>query len=148
MSSVEVSSESAAGTPPVRAGEFKLEAVVLPVADVDRAKGFYEGLGWRLDADFSPDEDYRIVQLTPPGSACSIQFGTNVTSVAPGSVQSLYLIVADIDAARDELNARGAQVGEVFHEGSPGSRFHEAGRATGPSPRRRQLLLVRHLQRS
>jgi len=133
-SSVQVNGESAADTPPVKAGEFKLEAVVLPVADVDRAKSFYEGLGWRLDADFSPAEDYRIVQLTPPGSACSIQFGTNVTSAALGSVQSLYLIVADIETARDELDARGAQVSEVFHEGSPGARFHEDGHAAGPSP--------------
>ena len=134
MSSVEVSDGGVAAAPVVKAGEFKLEAVVLPVADVDRAKAFYEGLGWRLDADASPNDGYRIVQLTPPGSACSIQFGTGVTSAAPGSAQSLYLIVSDIEAARDELNARGAQVSEVFHEGTPGSRFHADGRAAGPSP--------------
>jgi catechol 2,3-dioxygenase-like lactoylglutathione lyase family enzyme len=134
MSDIEVSSQSAAGAPPVKAGEFKLEAVVVPVADVDRAKRFYEGLGWRLDADVSPTEDYRIVQLTPPGSACSIQFGIGVSSAPPGSVQSLYLAVADIEAAREELVARGAGVSEVFHEGAPGARFRASDHAAGPSP--------------
>lgn len=134
MSSVDVSNETAAGTPPVQTGEMKLEAVVLAVSDVDRAKRFYEGMGWRLDADVAAGDDFRIVQLTPPGSGCSIQFGTNLTSAAPGSAQSLYLIVADIDAARDELGARAVDVGEVFHEGSPGGRFHEAGRVAGPAP--------------
>ena len=134
MSSVEVSGDGVATVPPVKTGEFKLEVVVLPVSDVDRAKSFYEGLGWRLDADISHGDHYRVVQLTPPGSGCSIQFGTNVTSAAPGSAQSLYLIVADIEAARDELAARGAEVGEVFHEGSPGARFHDDGRVAGPSP--------------
>jgi catechol 2,3-dioxygenase-like lactoylglutathione lyase family enzyme len=135
MSSVEASSgEGAAGTPPVIAGEFKLEVVVLAVSDVDRAKRFYEGLGWRLDADFSPTEDFRIVQLTPPGSACSIQFGIGVSSAAPGSAQSLYLAVADIEAAREELIARGAEVSEVFHEGAPGARFRDSDHAAGPSP--------------
>ncbi|HST34977.1 MAG TPA: VOC family protein [Solirubrobacteraceae bacterium] len=134
MSSVEAGGESAAGTPPVVAGEFKLEVVVLAVADVDRAKDFYEGLGWRLDADFSPTEDFRIVQLTPPGSACSIQFGIGVSSAEPGSAQSLYLAVADIEAARAELIAHGAEVSEVFHEGTPGARFRASGHAAGPSP--------------
>jgi catechol 2,3-dioxygenase-like lactoylglutathione lyase family enzyme len=134
MSSIDVSGESAAGAPPVKAGEFKLEVVVLPVSDVDRAKRFYEGLGWRLDADIARGDDFRVVQLTPPGSACSVQFGTNITSAAPGSAQSLYLIISDLEAARDELAARGAEVSEVFHEGSPGARFHDAGRTAGPSP--------------
>jgi catechol 2,3-dioxygenase-like lactoylglutathione lyase family enzyme len=135
MNSVEASSgEGSAGTPPVIAGEFKLEVVVLPVADVDRAKRFYEGLGWRLDADFSPTDDFRIVQLTPPGSACSIQFGIGVSSAAPGSMQSLYLAVADIEAARAELIAHGAEVSEVFHEGMPGARFRDSDHAAGPSP--------------
>jgi catechol 2,3-dioxygenase-like lactoylglutathione lyase family enzyme len=134
MSSLEVSDGGATGGPPVRAGEFKLEVVVLPVSDVDRAKRFYEGLGWRLDADIAPDEDYRVVQLTPPGSGCSIQFGINVTSAAPGSAQSLYLAVADLAAAREELAARGAEVSEVFHEGIAGSRFHADGREPGPAP--------------
>jgi catechol 2,3-dioxygenase-like lactoylglutathione lyase family enzyme len=118
------------------AGEFKLEVVVIPVSDVDRAKQFYESLGWRLDADVAPNGDVRIVQLTPPGSACSIQFGRNVASGAPGSVQSLYLVVSDIDAAREDLLARGVEVSEVFHEGAPFARFHEAGHVSGPAPDR------------
>jgi catechol 2,3-dioxygenase-like lactoylglutathione lyase family enzyme len=134
MSSVEVSSENKARTPPVKTGEFKLEVVVVPVSDVDRAKRFYERLGWRVDADVSPTEDYRIVQLTPPGSACSIQFGIGVSSAAPGSAQSLYLAVADIGAARKELITRGAEVSEVFHEGAPGARFRESDHAAGSSP--------------
>jgi len=136
MSSVDVSSESAAGTPPVKAEEVKLEVVVLPVSDVDRAKEFYGSLGWRLDADIAHGEDFRIVQFTPPGSGCSIQFGTNIASAAPGSAQALYLIVADIEAARDELLARGVEVSEVFHEGAPGARFHDSGRVPGAAPDR------------
>jgi catechol 2,3-dioxygenase-like lactoylglutathione lyase family enzyme len=134
MSSVDVSGESAAGTAPVKVGEFKLEVVVVPVSDVDRAKEFYESLGWRLDADIARGDDFRIVQFTPPGSGCSIQFGTNVASDAPGSAQSLYLIVPDIAAARDELLARDVEVSEVFHEGAPGARFHHSGRVPGPAP--------------
>jgi catechol 2,3-dioxygenase-like lactoylglutathione lyase family enzyme len=111
-----------------------LEAVVIPVSDVDRAKAFYEGLGWRLDADFAPSADFRIVQLTPPGSGCSIQFGTNVAFSEPGSAEGLYLVVSDIEVARDELRARGADVSEVFHEGAGGARFRDAGRIAGPSP--------------
>ncbi len=136
MSSVDVSSESAAGTPLVKAGEFKLEVVVVPVSDVDRAKEFYGSLGWRLDADIARGDDFRIVQFTPPGSGCSIQFGTNIASAPPGSAQSLYLIVPEIEAAREELLARGVEVSEAFHEGAPGARFHDAGRVTGPAPDR------------
>ena len=112
---------------------FKLEVVVVPVSDIDRAKEFYSSLGWRLDAD-ARGEDFRIVQFTPPGSGCSIQFGANITSDAPGSAQSLYLAVLDIEAARDELLARGAEVSEVFHEGAPGARFHDSGAVPGPAP--------------
>jgi predicted enzyme related to lactoylglutathione lyase len=118
--------------------DLKLEVVVLPVADVDRAKAFYLQLGWRLDADATAGDSFRIVQLTPPGSQCSIQFGTNMTSAAPGSAQDLYLIVADIEAVRDQLIARGAAVSEVFHEGTLGDRFQPpgaAGRASGPAPK-------------
>ncbi len=136
MSSVDVSSESATGSPPVQAGEFKLEVVLVPVSDVDRAKEFYESLGWRLDADIARGEDFRIVQFTPPGSRCSVQFGTSLMSAAPGSAEGLYLVVADIEAARDELLGRGVEVSEVFHEGAPGARFHDAGRVSGPSPDR------------
>ena len=104
--------------------DLKLEVVVIPVSDVDRAKEFYGNLGWRLDADFAFDNGFRVVQFTPPGSAASIQFGTEMTSGAPGSVQNLYLIVSDIDAARENLIADGAEVSEVFHAGGPGAQFH------------------------
>ncbi|WP_407121906.1 VOC family protein [Bradyrhizobium sp. STM 3561] len=96
--------------------DLKLEVVVIPVSDVDRAKNFYAGLGWRLDADYASGDDYRVIQFTPPGSACSIIFGKNVTAAAPGSAQGLYLIVSDLDAARTELLARGAKVSELFHD--------------------------------
>jgi catechol 2,3-dioxygenase-like lactoylglutathione lyase family enzyme len=122
-----------AGSPSV---DLKLEVVVIPVSDVDRAKAFYEGLGWRLDADFAFDSGFRVVQLTPPGAPASIQFGARVTSAAPGSAQGNYLVVSDIAAAREELVARGAQVGEVFHETTPGGRFQPEGgsdRAAGPA---------------
>ena len=101
---------------PQQAIDMKLEIVVLPVSDVDRAKRFYGGLGWRLDADFASGEDYRVIQFTPPGSGCSVIFGKNVTGAAPGSVQGVYLIVSDIEAARAELSARGVEVSEVFHD--------------------------------
>src|SRR3954451_13379067 len=96
--------------------DMKLEVVVLPVTDVERAKQFYESLGWRLDADVPMGDDGRLVQMTPPGSGCSVQFGTNLTSAAPGSAKNLYLVVSDIEAARDELVTRGVDVREVFHE--------------------------------
>ena len=89
---------------------MKLEVVVVPVADVDRAKKFYEALGWREDADFVTGADFRVVQLTPPGSACSVIFGTGVTSAAPGSADGLQLVVEDIEAARAELASRGVEV--------------------------------------
>src|SRR5713226_7771274 len=95
--------------------EMKLEVVVIPVSDVDRAKRFYERLGWRLDADFPGVDGFRVVQLTPPGSQCSIHFGKRVTTAVPGSVQNLYLVVSDIEAARAELIGRGADVSEAFH---------------------------------
>src|SRR6266404_5835576 len=107
--------------------DTKLEVVVIPVSDVDRAKRFYGDLGWRLDADFAFDNGFRVVQFTPPGSGCSVQFGTKITSAAPGSAQSLYLIVSDIEAARKDLAARGAEVSEVFHAGTPGAQFQRDG---------------------
>ena len=118
---------------------MKLEVIVIPIADVDRAKKFYANLGWRLDADFPFDNGFRIVQFTPPGSGCSIQFGTNVTSAAPGSAQGLYLIVPDIVVARDELLTRGVKVSDVFHAGTPGAQFQPdgaTGRVVGPAPGR------------
>jgi catechol 2,3-dioxygenase-like lactoylglutathione lyase family enzyme len=102
-------------TTPVRRNDMKLEIVVIPVSDVDRAKEFYGGLGWRLDAEFGSGDDFRIMQFTPPGSGCSIILGKNVTAAAPGSAQGLYLIVSDIVAACDELRGRGVAVSEVFH---------------------------------
>jgi catechol 2,3-dioxygenase-like lactoylglutathione lyase family enzyme len=118
--------------------DMRPEIVVLPVSDVDRAKQFYVGLGWRLDADFVADDDFRVVQLTPPGSPCSIIFGTGVTDAAPGSAGGLYLVVDDIEAARAELVGHGAQVSDVFHDAD--GVFHHAGttaRVPGPDPERR-----------
>jgi len=99
----------------VRSNDMKFEIVVIPISDVDRAKKFYETLGWRLDADFASGDDVRAIQFTPPGSSCSVIFGKNVTAAAPGSAQGLYLIVSDIEAARAELLGRGVKVSEVFH---------------------------------
>jgi catechol 2,3-dioxygenase-like lactoylglutathione lyase family enzyme len=96
---------------------MKFEIVVLPVSDVDRAKEFYAKLGWRLDADFDNGKEFRVIQFTPPGSGCSIIFGNNVTAAAPGSSQGMYLIVSDIEGARKELQSRGVEVSEVFHDG-------------------------------
>ena len=93
--------------------DMGLEAVVIPVSDVDRAKQFYDKLGWRLDADFPFDNGFRVVQFTPPGSGCSVQFGTKITPAAPGSAHGLYLIVSDIETARNEIVARGVDASEV-----------------------------------
>jgi catechol 2,3-dioxygenase-like lactoylglutathione lyase family enzyme len=117
--------------------DLKLEVVILPVSDAERAKRFYTGLGWRQDADFSFDNGLRVLQFTPPGSACSIQFGTNLSKAPPGSVQDIYLIVSDIEAAREDLAARGAAVSAVFHPTAPGAQFEPfagSGRAEGPAP--------------
>jgi catechol 2,3-dioxygenase-like lactoylglutathione lyase family enzyme len=117
--------------------DTKLEAVVIPVSNVDRAKEFYLKLGWRLDADFAFDNGFRVVQFTPPGSGCSVQFGTKITLADPGSARGLYLIVSDIEAARAELVAHGVAVSEVFHAGKPGAQFQPddtSGRIRGPAP--------------
>src|ERR1700676_388421 len=117
--------------------DLKLEVVVIPVSDVDRAKEFYKRLGWRLDADFRFDNGFRVVQFTPPGSGCSVQFGTHITSAGPRSAQGLYLVVSNIEAARDDLVARGVAVSDVFHAGIPGAQFQPdgtRGRVTGPAP--------------
>ena len=137
MTSTQSMSEPLTGTARAAAVDLKLEVVVIPVSDVDRAKRFYESLGWRLDADFPFDNGFRVVQFTPPGSGCSIQFGTNITSAAPGSAQGLYLIVSDIEAARDELVGRGAEISQVVHAGTPGAQFQPegaSGRVGGPAP--------------
>ena len=117
--------------------DLKLEVVVIPVSDVDRAKEFYGQLGWRLDADFPFDNGFRVVQFTPPGSDCSVQFGSNITSATPGSSAGLYLVVPDVQAARADLIARGADVSEVFYPGTPGAQFQTddtSGRVNGPAP--------------
>jgi catechol 2,3-dioxygenase-like lactoylglutathione lyase family enzyme len=114
--------------------DLKLEAVVIPVSDVDRSKVFYTSLGWRLDADFAFDNGFRVVQFTPPGSPTSVQFGSSITTAAPGSAQGLYLVVSDIQAARDQLVALGAEPSEVFHPETPGAQFQSdvvTGRAAG-----------------
>jgi catechol 2,3-dioxygenase-like lactoylglutathione lyase family enzyme len=115
--------------------DLKLEAVVIPVSDVDRAKRFYGDLGWRLDADFAAGDEFRVVQYTPPGSPCSIHFGRGVTPAAPGSASGLYLVVSDIVAARAELVDRGVRISDVFHRAGPGKpSLH------GPDPDRRSYL--------
>jgi len=114
---------------------MRLEVLVLPVADVDRAKGFYEGLGWKVDADFVGEDGYRLMQLTPPGSGCSVIFGEGVTSAAPGSTEGLHLIVYDIEEVRSDLIRRGVDVSEIFHDVT--GVFHHAGtegRVSGPAP--------------
>ena len=123
-------------TPSSTEHDFKLEVVVIPVSDVERAKRFYADLGWRLDADFAFENGFRVVQFTPPGSGCSIQFGTHVTTATPGSAQGLYLVVSDIEAARDELAGRAADISEVFHASAPGAQFQADGangRVSGPA---------------
>jgi len=137
MSSTQAESESATAAPTAGIVDMKLEVIVLPVSDVDRAKGFYESMGWRLDADFATSEDFRVVQVTPPGSECSIIFGTGLSSAAPGSVEGLHLVVYDIDVARAALVDRGVDVSELFHD--EGGVFHHAGtegRVTGADPKR------------
>jgi catechol 2,3-dioxygenase-like lactoylglutathione lyase family enzyme len=134
MSRVDTTTDTSTASPPVKPGEMRLEVVVLAVSDVDRAKGFYESLGWRLDADLVVDAGYRVVQLTPPGSACSIIFGTGLTSAAPGSAEGLQLSVYDIEETRADLLERGVDVSEPFHDVT--GIFHHAGtkgRVTGPA---------------
>ena len=137
MSTTPMSTERVTQTAIATQVDTKLEVVVIPVSDVDRAKRFYGSLGWREDADFPFDNGFRVVQFTPPGSGCSVQFGSKMTSAAPGSAKGLYLIVFDIEAARDQLAACGANVSEVFHAGTPGAQFQPEGtngRVSGPAP--------------
>lgn len=137
MSTDEIRSDGKSNTTTYPSVDMKLEVVVIPVSDVERAKQFYGSLGWRLDADFVFDNGFRVVQFTPPGSGCSIQFGKRITTAAPGSSQFLYLIVSDIEAARDELAARGVGVSEVFHPAIPGAQFESgdaSGRIVGAAP--------------
>jgi len=137
MSTSEVLTNDAARGAGVAKIDMKLEAIVIPVSDVDRAKKFYANLGWRLDADFPFPNGFRAVQFTPPGSGCSVQFGSNMTPAAPGSAHGLYLIVSDIQAARDKIAASGVKVSQVFHAATPGAQFQPdgtSGRAGGPAP--------------
>ncbi|MGH3208130.1 MAG: VOC family protein [Trebonia sp.] len=127
MTSTDVNSEASTKSPELGTVDMKLEVVVLPVSDVDRAKRFYQNLGWRLDGDFTVNEDYRALQLTPPNSQSSIVFGKGVTTAAPGSVRELMLVVDDIEGARAELIGHGVAVSEVFHDKT--GIFHQAGTA-------------------
>lgn len=136
MGTTQARGETASETPSTV--DMKLEVIVIPVSDVDRAKRFYGNLGWRLDADFATSSQFRVVQFTPPGSPCSIIFGQGITSAVPGSAQGLHLIVSDIEAARTNLVDRGVEVSELFHDA--GGVFHHAGnegRLSGPQPQRR-----------
>ena len=129
MSTTDATTEGTTAADPPRPGEVRLEVVTVPVSDVDRAKEFYGSLGWRLDIDFEPAEGVRIVQVTPPGSGCSISFGKGVTPAEPGSFQGSELAVHDIDATRADLIARGVEVSELYHlDGGP---------KPGPDPERR-----------
>jgi catechol 2,3-dioxygenase-like lactoylglutathione lyase family enzyme len=138
VSTTDVSNEAATQVPETRPIDMRLEVVVVPVSDVERAKQFYASLGWREDADVVITEDYRVLQFTPTGSQASIIFGTGVTDMAPGSIDHLLLAVDDVDAARAQLLARGVEVSEVFHDagGGLGGGFHPGteGRAPGPDP--------------
>jgi catechol 2,3-dioxygenase-like lactoylglutathione lyase family enzyme len=128
MSSTQVSTEQQGATRvPTATVDLKLEVVVIPVSDVDRAKSFYERLGWRLDADFAAGENWRVVQFTPPGSPCSIHFGKGITPAVPGSFKNLYLVVSDLEAARRDLIGRGAEVSPAFH-------FTDFGAPPSPGP--------------
>jgi catechol 2,3-dioxygenase-like lactoylglutathione lyase family enzyme len=134
MSSTPMSHAPATEIPAAATVDLKLEIVVLPVSDVDRAKRFYASLGWRLDADFATGDAWRVVQLTPPGSPCSILFGKGITTVAPGSVQGTFLVVDDVRAARADLAVRGVDVSEVFHFDGGLHVTGTNGRLPGPDP--------------
>ena len=137
MSSTQTVKESAVASSKAAPVALKLEVVVLPVSDVDRSKAFYEGLGWRVDADFSNNDDWRVVQMTPPGSPCSVFMGKGLTSAAPGSVQGTFLVVDNVDTARTELTGRGVEVSEVFHfENNLLRVTGTKGRVAGPDPQR------------
>src|SRR2546423_8686350 len=138
MSSPQVSPDGGSDAVKEAVVDMKLEVIVIPVSDVDRALSFYRGLGWRLDADIATDPGFRVVQLTPPGSGCSVIFGTGLTDAEPGSLCGLHLIVFDLEQARADLVGRGVEVGEVFHDA--GGSFHRAGvrgRVSGLDPDRR-----------
>jgi catechol 2,3-dioxygenase-like lactoylglutathione lyase family enzyme len=133
-----MSAEASQAIPNVGTVDMRLEVVTLPVTDVDRVKGFYQGLGWRLDADIVRGDAFRVVQLTPPHSQCAIAFGKGLTTAEPGSFRRLLLAVDDVDTAREDLLHRGAEVSEVFHL--------EGGRVPGPDPEGRSYQDLRLFQ--
>jgi catechol 2,3-dioxygenase-like lactoylglutathione lyase family enzyme len=134
MASTDTSTAGETASAPPKPGELRLEVITLGVSDVDRAKAFYASLGWREDADFDISEDFRVVQFTPPGSGCSIAFGTGVTTAEPGSAERLELAVYDIDATREDLISRGVEVSELFHS-TPGEKPE-----SGPDPEGRSYM--------
>ena len=141
MSSAQTINGNATHIPTPATVDLKLEVVVIPVSDVDRAKRFYESLGWRLDADFNNGDDWRLVQMTPPGSPCSVMFGKGFTTAVPGSVQGTFLVVDDVEAARAELIGHGVDVNEVFHfDGMLLRAAGTKGRVPGPDPEGRSYF--------
>ena len=140
MSSTQMSNERDTQGQGARTVDTKLEVVVIPVSDVDRAKRFYESLGWRLDADFASGDDWRLVQMTPPGSPCSVMFGKGFTSAAPGSVQGTFLVVDDLEAARAKLTGHGVEVSEVFHFEGDLLNARSKGRTPGRDPQNRSYF--------
>jgi catechol 2,3-dioxygenase-like lactoylglutathione lyase family enzyme len=141
MSSTEtITDDRAIGMAPADTIDLKVEVVVIPVSDVERAKRFYESLGWRLDADFAAGDDWRLVQMTPPGSPCSIMFGKGFTTAAPGSLQGTFLVVDDLDAARTQLIGRGVEVTEVFHFEGDLLNARTEGHAPGRDPKGRSYF--------
>jgi catechol 2,3-dioxygenase-like lactoylglutathione lyase family enzyme len=140
MSSTQMSKEQVSQVPAPATVDLKLEVVVVPVSDVERAKRFYLGMGWRLDADFAAGDSWRVCQVTPPGSPCSFFFGKGLTKATPGSLQGLLLAVNDLDAARAELSGYGVEVSEVFHFEGPLHFTGTQGRAPGPDPERRSYF--------
>jgi catechol 2,3-dioxygenase-like lactoylglutathione lyase family enzyme len=141
MSSTQTRNEHAARTGTVAAVDLKVEVIPLPVSDVDRARRFYEGLGWRVDADFAAGDEWRVVQLTPPGSPCSVMFGKGFTTAVPGSLQGTFLVVDNLEAARAELVRHGVDVSEVFHfENSLLRAATTKGRTPGRDPENRSYF--------
>jgi catechol 2,3-dioxygenase-like lactoylglutathione lyase family enzyme len=142
MATLSATDNEAGNAPSAERVDMKFEVVVIPVTDVDRSKAFYTKLGWRLDADFPFDNGFRVVQFTPPGSGCSLQFGTKMTTATPGSAQGLYLIVSDVEAARKELLSREIEVSEVFHTSRAGAQFRpdSNGRVSGLAPDHRSYF--------
>jgi len=140
MSSIQTMDGHASHRPDTAPVDQKLEVVIIPVSDVDRAKKFYKGLGWRLDADFANGDDWRLVQMTPPGSPCSVMFGKGFTSAEPGSLQGTFLVVADLDTARAQLIQRGVGVSEEFHFQGDLLNARAVGHAPGRDPQSRSYL--------